>query len=133
VVLVDTSAWIEFLRKTSSATHLGLKDRIQRGEAVAVTDPVVLELLAGASNAKELHVLQGFIYGCELIPVFGLTDYENASSIYRQCRANGKTLRNLLDCLIAAVAIREDVPLLHNDQDFDFIAEHTPLKIAQAV
>jgi predicted nucleic acid-binding protein len=33
-------------------------------------------------------------------------------------------------CLIAAVAIRNDVPVLHHDADFDVLARHTPLRVA---
>ena len=38
------------------------------------------------------------------------------------------TIRSLTDCLIAAIAIRNDVALLHVDRDFDRLAEHTRLR-----
>ena len=49
---------------------------------------------------------------------------------YRTCRRNGDTVRKLVDCLIAAVAIRADVELLHADADFEALARHTPLRLA---
>jgi predicted nucleic acid-binding protein len=61
-------------------------------------------------------------------------DYEHAAVLYRQCRANGETVRKLIDCLIAAIAaiaIRNDVPLLHQDADFEVLARHTPLLVAR--
>ena len=58
------------------------------------------------------------------------TDYEDAATWYRTCRRNGDTVRKLVDCLIAAVAIRADVELLHADADFEALARHTPLRLA---
>jgi predicted nucleic acid-binding protein len=60
----------------------------------------------------------------------GLADYEEAAAIYRHCRREGATVRRLNDCLIAAVAIRSGVPVLHAGQDFEQIARHCPLQSA---
>ncbi len=49
--------------------------------------------------------------------------------LYRACRQNGATVRKLIDCLIAAVAIRANVPILHADADFDTLAHHTSLRV----
>ena len=54
----------------------------------------------------------------------------DAAALYRLCRQEGETVRKLIDCLIGAVAIGADVPVLHNDDDFDVLARHTDLKIA---
>ena len=59
------------------------------------------------------------------------TDYEDAAAIYRSCRIRGETVRRMIDCLTAAVAIREGVPVLHADHDFDVIARHTTLQLVQ--
>ena len=56
-------------------------------------------------------------------------DYDKAAELYRQCRSRGETVRKLLDCLIAAVAIRSGIPVLHNDRDFDALARHTELQV----
>ncbi len=60
----------------------------------------------------------------------GPYDFEEAASLYAECRARGQRVRKLDDCLIAAVAIRHDVPVLHHDRDFDVLARHTPLRVA---
>ena len=57
-------------------------------------------------------------------------DYEMAAAIFRQCRRGGKTPRKMMDCLIAAVAIRNEVALVHHDHDFTVIAEFSALKVA---
>ena len=56
-------------------------------------------------------------------------DYDTAAAVYRSCRARGKTVRKLIDCLIAAVAMRASVPLLHLDEDFTAIAAVTHLRV----
>jgi hypothetical protein len=56
-------------------------------------------------------------------------DYEEAAALYRICRRNGETPRKLIDCLIAAIAIRTDVSILHLDADFDVLSRHTLLRI----
>ena len=56
---------------------------------------------------------------------------KRAAALYRRCRREGETVRKLMDCLIAAVAIRAGVPILHNDPDFDVLARHTELLVYQ--
>jgi predicted nucleic acid-binding protein len=64
-----------------------------------------------------------------LLGVSALEDGERAAAIHRACRARGHTVRDIVDCLIAAVAIRNDAVVLHRDRDFDVIARHTELRI----
>jgi hypothetical protein len=56
-------------------------------------------------------------------------DYDHAASLYRVCRRRGETVRKLIDCLIAAVAIRSNAQLLHADRDFTVLARHTQLTV----
>ncbi|CAB4810912.1 MAG: PIN domain-containing protein [Actinobacteria bacterium] len=56
-------------------------------------------------------------------------DYDQAAALYRTCRRNGETVRRLIDCLIASVAIRLDAPVLHADADFAALARHTQLAL----
>ncbi|HEX5048547.1 MAG TPA: PIN domain-containing protein [Gammaproteobacteria bacterium] len=56
-------------------------------------------------------------------------DLDAAAMLYRSCRSQGRTVRKLMDCLIAAVALRAGVSVLHADQDFTTIAAVTRLEI----
>lgn len=56
--------------------------------------------------------------------------YEHAAMLYRQARVSELTVRKPIDCLIAAVAISHDVPLLHADWDFDALATVSELRLA---
>jgi len=93
-----------------------------------VTDPVVMEVLAGIPGSQ-VDGRRAHLMALPFMPVEGLSDFEAAAEIYRRCRTGGQTVRSLIDCLIAAVAIREDVALLHNDAAFDVIARHTELRV----
>jgi predicted nucleic acid-binding protein len=130
--LVDTSAWIEYLRASQSAEHRALRDLIERDTPLATTDPVVMELLAGARDDAHLGLLRRFINRFENIPVQGLADFEFAADLYRRCRRSGSTPRSLTDCLVISVALREGVPLLARDRDFDRIAAVSGARIHRA-
>jgi predicted nucleic acid-binding protein len=127
VVLADTSALIEYFRATGNPAHLAFRGLVSSGEA-ALTDPVLMEILAGASS-REVAPMRQRVFDLNFLPVAPVFDFESAADIYRACRAGGETVRGLIDCLIAAVAIREGIELLHNDADFDVIARHTSLRI----
>lgn len=87
-----------------------------------------MEVLAGARNERHLRSLQRLLAQAVVLPM-GPADYDDAATLYRLCRREGETVRKLIDCLISAVAIRADVPILHNDVDFDVLARYTDLRI----
>lgn len=130
MTLIDTSAWVEYLRATGTSAHIAVKRRLSNGDALATTEPIVMEVLAGARDEGHLRSLRGLVLGCSLLPVAGLSDYEQAAALYRSCRRSGVKIRRLVDCLVAVVAINAATPLLHADGDFDLIAKHSILKIA---
>jgi predicted nucleic acid-binding protein len=132
VILVDSSAWIELLRETGSSAHRQLHTALERREPLAWTDVVAMELLAGARDEVDRDRLRRLLLGRHFLPVDGPGDYESAAELYRLCRRGGETPRQLSDCLIAAVAIRNDAELLCEDADFLVIARHAPLRLAAA-
>ena len=126
MILIDTSAWVEFLRDTGSATC----DRVEAllASEIATCDMVRMEVLAGARDERHLRRLRGLLARAVCIPMTP-EDYELGATLYRRCRRRGETVRKLVDCLIAAVAIRAGAALLHGDADFDVLARHTELRI----
>ena len=131
MVLVDSSAWIEYLRATGSEVDVQLNDLIVKGTSLAVTDVVMLEVLAGARDDADAQRLRRLLLSCAVLPARDLTDYEEAARLSRRCRASGDRIRSLLDCLIAAISIRAGAALLHKDRDFDVIARHSSLRLAR--
>jgi len=126
LILVDTSAWIEFLRDTGSPAC----NRVDAvlGDEIATCDPVRMEVLAGARDEQHLEGLRRLLARASLLATEP-GDYEHAATLYRACRHRGETVRKLTDCLIAAVAIREGVTVLHADADYQVLARHTPLQV----
>jgi hypothetical protein len=129
MILVDTSAWIELLRATGHPAHLTLKHHLERRSPIATTEVVVMELLAGVSETSRRTRLKRRLLEIPLLRLRGLSDFENAAEMYRSCRRRGATVRKLVDCLIATVAIRERAALLHNDRDFDALRRHAHLRV----
>lgn len=130
MILVDSSAWVEFLRATGSPVHHRLRAALEEGTALASSDVIVMEILAGARDAADRERLRRLLYGLEFIAVEGPADYEAAAEIFRACRRGGETPRKLTDCLIGAVAIRSDAELLCADADFAVIARHADLRLS---
>ncbi len=126
MILIDTSAWVEFLRDTGSAVC----DRVDvlLEDEIAICHPIRMEVLAGARDEQHLGDLRGLLARASLISTEP-TDYEQAAALYRACRRRGETVRKLIDCLIAASAIRVSIPILHSDSDFEVLARYTPLTI----
>lgn len=129
MILVDTSAWVEFQRATDSPADRRLTAALQSDEPLATTGVVLLELLAGAHDDRHAAELRRLLARCELLALEEPSDYEAAAALYRHCRRAGKTIRRLPDCLIAAVAIRAGTEVLHQDADFDAIAHHSALAV----
>ena len=129
MILVETSAWVEYLRATGTPAHRRVHDAVVGGERLATTGMVILEVLAGARDEQHAQELRRALERCRYLPLEESSDYEAAAAIYRACRATGQSVRNLADCLIAAIAIRTRTRLLHRDADFDAIARVAPLRV----
>ncbi len=127
---VDTSAWIEFTRGTGSRAHLALRALVEQGAEIAVPDAVRMEVLAGARDAAQLAALHSLLARFTHVPASSPHDHDAAADLYRRARATGRTVRSVVDCLVAAVAIRLDVPLLAQDHDFEVLAAVSPLRLA---
>lgn len=125
MILIDTSAWIEFLRDTGSPVCRRVDALLD--DNIAVCDPVRMEVLAGARDERHLSDLRRLLARASTIPV-GPVDYEEAAALYRTCRRQGDTVRRLVDCLIAAAAIRASASVLHQGADFDILARHTSVR-----
>lgn len=127
MILIDTSAWVEFLRGTGSPACIKVRELLETD--ISVCEPVVMELLAGARNETELALLRRLVARYTILQTES-ADFEMSAMIFRNCRKKGKTPRKMLDCLIAAIAIRNEMTLVHNDQDFVMISECSLLQIA---
>ena len=123
-MIVDTSVWIEFLRSGASTAGDRLAELIENGERIVIPETVLLELLSGPTDelvaARRRRLLESF----EIAPAEPIADALRAAAVQRECRRAGETVRSLGDCLIAAVALRLALPVLHRDRDFEVLRAH---------
>ena len=126
MVLVDTGVWIDLLRSRETLAATRLRQLLLRG-AAAVAPVIVQELLQGASSPANLQALrQHFIALPMVLPRSATGTYADAGELYARCRWRGVTPRSPHDCLIAQLAIDNEIPLLHDDRDFELIAGIEP-------
>ncbi len=130
MILADTSAWVELDRATGSAVHIALRDAIANGDRLVATEPVLMEVLAGAKDDKRANDLRRLLTSFGWLATDPVADFEGAARIYRQCRAAGFTPRGLVDCMLACIAIRNGAELLTTDRDFERMAGIVPLRLA---
>ncbi len=128
MIVVDTSAWVDFFQGRTSTVASRLERLIEVQADVAITETILMEVLAGATG-EALARIRAELIARPILRLEGLADFEEAAQIYRTCRSAGHTLRSQLDCLIAVPVIRHGASLLHNDRDFETIARYSTLKL----
>jgi predicted nucleic acid-binding protein len=89
---------------------------------LAVTEPVIMEVLAGARDDYRGASLRRLLLRFELLRIHVAADFDGAVRIYRRCRAAGVTPRGMVDCMIAALIWRTGATLLASDADMHRIA-----------
>ena len=97
---------------------------------MATCGPIIQEILQGLKETPQANIVRTqFLYLPRIadpVPIDCLTE---AAEIYRSGRKRGITIRSSIDCLIAAIAITNQIPVWHNDRDFDAIAKYTKLDV----
>jgi predicted nucleic acid-binding protein len=122
VILADTSAWVEYDRATGSAVDHRVTSLIEADGPLAVTEPVMMEVLAGSRSDRHEMDLRRLLLRFRLLGFDPAADFDAATLIYRRCRSAGITPRGMIDCMIAAVAWRREAALLSFDVDLDRVA-----------
>jgi predicted nucleic acid-binding protein len=120
--LVDTSVWIEWFRKTESAACQAVRQLREEPSQIAVTQPIALEVRAGTRRIH-LHAVNRVLDAGVQLSVAADIDFELATELYLAARDTGRKVRSLMDCVIAAVAIRTGAVLVHRDRDFEVLAD----------
>jgi predicted nucleic acid-binding protein len=128
VIVADSSAWIELFRKSGSPVHHRFRALLEGGADLAVTEVVVMELLAGA-RSESADTIRTHLVAFPLLTLRGLDGFERAAELFRTCRDAGETIRRTIDCLVAVPVIEAAATLLTADRDFEILARHTPLRL----
>ncbi len=126
MILVDTSVWIEFFRRSS---RLDLEAVVDLDEVVTCL-PVVQEVLQGFDNQQAYRIAREAMFAFPMVESPLSEDvFQLAIDFYRSARRAGVTVRSSVDCLIAACALRNSLAIVHNDRDFEALARIAPLEV----
>jgi len=127
MILVDSSVWIDFFKGSNTDPVQILERLLQEEEDLSLSDYILTEVLQGFKKDTDFERARKYFL---LFPIYSLSSpdsYIQAARIYRLCHQRGITIRNTVDCLIAQTALENDLVLLHDDSDFDRLAEVIPL------
>jgi hypothetical protein len=124
MILVDTSVLIAFFKGVNNKQVEKLEDVIKNGVPFGINVFIYQEVLQGAKSDREFKLLKEYLSTQRFYDLkYGIKSYEAAAKLYSICRKKGITIRSTIDLLIAETAIENNLYLLHDDQDFSFIAE----------
>ena len=129
MILIDASAFIEFLNRTGSREDTLIEQLIRNGGDIAVADITLTEILQGIKTDREYRDVRASLMTFQLLSLNGAESYIAAAELYRKCRKKGLTIRSSVDLLIAQIAFENRMALLHNDPDFDALAQVCDIKI----
>ncbi|MCA1709542.1 MAG: PIN domain nuclease, partial [Actinobacteria bacterium] len=128
MIVVDTSVWIDVLNDVESPKASRCVELLQDGAPLALTDVIFTEILQGLGHERDARRVEKHLRAFPVLRLEDLDDFALAARLYRKARRAGVTIRKSLDCLIAAPCVRDGVPILHADDDFDRIASCTDLE-----
>lgn len=129
MILIDTSAMIDFLNRTGTSAGRSVEQLITNNAEVALAQITLTEILQGIRDDREHQDVKASLSAFPCLGLKGTESYLAAADLYRVCRKKGLTIRSTVDLLIAQTAIEHNAQLLHNDRDFDAIAGVCGLKI----
>ncbi len=128
MMIVDTSAWVDYFRGARSIFS-ELVDRALETAEASVTGLIVTEIVQGARNEREYGIIERLFQK--------VTTYYETSDIWFEAGRLSLKLSRLganiktVDMVIASMAIRHQLPLLTKDKDFALIARHVPLDLVR--
>ena len=130
MILVDTSVLIDLFKGASNGPANRMREVLGHQIPFGITSVIYQEVLQGAKSDKEYNLLRDYLSSQRFFhPQDAVKTYEDAARIYFSCRKKGVTIRNTIDCLIAQIALEQDLALLHNDRDFDAMAPIIKLRL----
>ena len=130
MILVDTSVLIDYLKGTENPPARAFHSILEKKIPYGIHDVIYLEVLQGSKSENDFKELKTYLKTQTFFDVRnGHESFAEAAHMFMALRKKGVTVRSTVDCLIALVAMENDLFLLHNDEDFARIGAHFPLKI----
>lgn len=130
MVIVDTTVWVDFFHGRNTPQVQILEQFLSEGEDICICGIILTEVLQGiredSDYRKTLSRFDSF-----LLLKMNRSTFVKAAELYRTIQRHGITIRKTVDCMIAAVAIENNIPLLHKDKDFDPIEKFCGLRVVK--
>jgi predicted nucleic acid-binding protein len=127
VVVVDTSAWVEYFRDGDPAV-VAKVDRCLEEDLVAIGDLVLCEVMQGIASPRARAEVSALFRALPHLEMVGFGIAERAAENYRRLRAAGITVRKTIDVLIGTFCAENGLRLVHHDSDFTHMAARIGLK-----
>jgi len=131
MILVDTTVWIDLFNGQRTPQIRRLENLISDRADLCTCGVILTEVLQGIRNETEYQRTKEVLLGLLYLPMNQST-YIQSANVFRKLRSEGITIRKPIDCMIASVSMENEAALLHNDKDFNFIAQAFPLEIESA-
>lgn len=131
MVLVDTSAWIEYFRDGEPSVVQGVEYCLDQ-ETVAIGDLVYCEVMQGVRSPRQLEEISSLFLSLPHYEMVGFLMAERAARNYRMLRSRGVTVRKTVDVLIGTFCAENGLQIIHYDRDFDLMAKHIGLVVWRA-
>ena len=129
MIVIDSSVWIDFLRKSGTPQESELVELVSSDHEVALTGPILTEVLQGCESDLEAERVSHHLLDFTLLEPESEVEYTRAAHMFRKARSKGITVAGLGDLLVASACLTRGAFLLHNDRDFDNLALVSDLKI----
>ena len=128
MVIVDTSAWIEYLNGTNSSV-VARVDQCLEQDLVAIGDLIYCEIMQGIRSTRQRSQVSSLLLALPQFDMGGFRIAEKSAANYRLLRSKGITVRKTIDVLIGTFCTEHGFQIVHNDSDFDLMAKHIGLDI----
>jgi predicted nucleic acid-binding protein len=126
VKLIDSSVWIQYLKRPGDESVRETVSRLLDTNQAAVNPVVVMEILRGAPGKKAFNELRENFKALPLIPISAAV-WDLCCELGFELKTQGITVPSA-DLIIAASAIKNNVPVVHRDRHFEMIAGCSSLK-----
>ena len=129
MVIVDTSVWIDYFNGRYNKFTEKLADLEKKKYDIFTTGIIITEILSGIRSSKDYKIIKEKLLQLSYVNLIYPSTYIESALIFKKGKKTGITIRKIIDCLIAQLAIENGLLLLHHDKDFDRIATFSKLKV----
>ncbi len=127
MILVDSSVWIGYFNGVINPQTDWLDSALGK-EIIIVGDIILAEVLQGFKSDRDFNKAKELLSNFRFMEMLGQELAIESAKNYRFLRKKGVTVHKTIDVIIGTFCIHHNIPLLHDDQDFDPLTKHLGLR-----